>query len=224
MRFRNAVLIISTLCVLLPFAGQAVPIDAEVQDTPRQDELANLPDWHEIGLGFPANELITASDEEDLRIPCPLDHLGGVNYLITIQNMSQTFWTDLHYVADPETFFTNDDGEAQDLKAPGWTLAFRIDKVGLNQPLVFESMTQDNVFEPNEVWQFLVQDYSNALGLAPSLLDSWDSQNNQGQISFASIGGPPSSASIIAVPEPVTAMLLLISAGVVGLIRRISRY
>ncbi len=211
------------LSIFLPLIGQAVPVDAEVRDTARQDVLVNLPDWHELGIGFPQDELITASDEEDLRIPCPSDYLGGINYLITIVNQSENYWSNLHYVADPETTFTNDDGEAQDLKAPGWTLAFRIDSVGLNQPLVFESMTADNIFEPGETWQFLVQDYNNSLGLAPSLLDSWDGIN-QGQISNASAGGPPSSASIIAVPEPATAMLLFISAGVIGFYRRVRKY
>jgi hypothetical protein len=220
---RKIVLLISTLCVLLPLAGQAVPVDAEVRDTPRQDILVNHLGWHELGIGFPQDELITATDAEDLRIPCPTDYLGGINYLITIVNQSDIFWTDLHYVADPETTFTNDDGEAQDLKAPGWTLAFRIDNVGANQPLVFESMTADNIFEPGETWQFLVQDYNNSLGLAPSLLDSWDGIS-QGQISYASAGGPPSSASIIAVPEPATAMLLFVSAGVIGFYRRVRKY
>lgn len=207
MKKRNIFLIVALLTSLLPVT-RAVLVPAEVRDTPRQDLLEDLPGWHELGIGFPVDEeIITALDEVTLFDPCPLDKENGQNFTITIQNMSQTYWTDLHYVADPETTFTNDDGEAQDLTMPGWTLAFRIDNVGLNQPLVFESMAPDNIFEPGEIWEFVVQDYNNALGLPPSLLDSWDG-NAQGQISYASAGGPPSSASIIAIPEPSTIALI----------------
>ena len=217
---RIGLFLIGALMISIMPAALAIPVDAELRDTLRQDELVNLPDWHELGIGFPVDEDITASDEEYLgEEPCPTDYLGGLNYLVTIQNLSPNYWTDLHYVADPETTFTNDDGEAQDLKAPGWTLAFRIDKVGANQPLVFESMAQDNIFEPNEVWQFVVQDYQNANFLAPSLLDSWDGMS-QGQISYASAGGPPSSASIIAIPEPNAIVMILISGSGFIFIRR----
>jgi hypothetical protein len=136
--------------------------------------------------------------------------------------MGQCYWSNLVYVADPETTFSNDDGEAQDLKAPGWTLAFKIDNVGANTPLVYESMTQDNVFEPGEVWEFVVQEYSNSQGLAPSLLDSWDGVN-QGQIAYASSGGPPSSASIIAIPEPNVIVMVLMSGGGLLAVRRFFR-
>jgi hypothetical protein len=211
-------LTVAAIAGILP-ATLAVPIDAEVRDTPRQDVLENLPPWHELGVGFPDCEEITASDEEDPYVPCPNDYENGTNYKITIQNMGQCYWSNLVYVADPETTFSNDDGEAQDLKAPGWTLAFKIDNVGANTPLVYESMTQDNIFEPGEVWEFVVQDYNNTLGLAPSLLDSWDGVN-QGQIAHASAGGPPSSASIIAIPEPNVIVMVLMSGGGLLFVRR----
>jgi MYXO-CTERM domain-containing protein len=34
----------------------------------------------------------------------------------------------------------------------------RIDRIGDNQPLYFESMDQDGIFQAGETWQFIVQD------------------------------------------------------------------
>ena len=203
-------------------AALAVPVNAELRDTPRQDILVNYPDWHELGVGFPIDEAIGSSYTETQYVPCTGDYTGGQNYEVTITNLSQNFWSELHYVADPETSFTNDDGEAQDPTHPGWTLAFRIDAVEENTPLVYESMTQDNIFEPGEVWKFVVQEYSNSNQpwTSPDLLDSWNSQQGQGQISFASAGGPPSSASIIAIPEPNVIIMILVSAGGLLVVRR----
>ncbi|VGO15360.1 hypothetical protein PDESU_03943 [Pontiella desulfatans] len=217
---RMEILLVAAMAIGMVPVALAVPVPAQIWDSARQDPLEDLPGWHELGIGFPADEAIFATDVPDLYIPCPADYEGGQNYRITIQNLSPNHWTDLHYVADPQTTFSNDDGEAQDLTVPGWTLAFRIDSVGLNQPLVFESMTQDNIFEPGEVWEFVVQDYNNTLGLAPSLLDSWDGFG-QGRISYASDGGPPSSASIIAIPEPSTLAFMGVAGAIALFIRRL---
>jgi len=212
-------LLIALITISILPASWAVVVPAVVRDTPRQDPLMDHPgEWHEIGIGFPEDERIGASFEETTYIPCLDDYQGGQNYLVTITNMSQTTWTDLHYVADPETLFSNDDGEAQDLNVQGWTLAFRIDSVGVNTNLIFESMAQDNRFEPGEVWKFVVQEYSNSQGLNPDQLDSWDGIS-QGQISHAS-SGPPSSASIIAIPEPNVIVLVLMTGSGLLFIRR----
>ena len=212
-------LLIALITISILPASWAVVVPAEVRDTPQQDLLIDHPgEWHEIGIGFPEDERIEASFEETSYIPCHNDYQGGQNYLVTIRNMSQTTWTNLHYVADPETSFSNDDGEAQDLNVNGWTLAFRIDNTGVNTNLIFESMAQDNRFEPGEVWRFVVQEYSNSQGLNPDQLNSWDGVN-QGQISHAS-SGPPSSASIIAIPEPNVIVLVLMTGSGLLFIRR----
>jgi len=207
----SLVLIIAAMISLMPSA-LAIPVDAELMDVmERQDPLQDLPGWHELGPGFPIDEEITADSQPWEYIPCPNDYQGGVNFMVTIQNLSPNYWTDLHYVADPETSFSNDDGLAQDISAPGWTLAFRIDNVGMNTPLIWESQTQDNIFEPGEIWEFVVQDYSNSQGLPPSTLGSWDGVS-KGMISYASLNTSSSSASIIAIPEPGVVALMSIFA------------
>ena len=51
----------------------------------------------------------------------------------------------------------------------------------------------DGVWMPGETWTFIIIDYTNALGLPAALYDS---------IGVPSTLSPPSSGSIIAVPEP----------------------
>ena len=85
--------------------------------------------------------------------------------------------------------------------------AFRIDTVGVNTPLVSESITSDGIFEPGEIWSFIIDDYLNFGGLPAHLLDS---------VGVASLSGgePPSTGSIIAfaaVPELGTLLLLALS-------------
>ncbi len=122
----------------------------------------------------------------------------------------------LVYVADPETDLSNWDEWVGNQGKSDWEKAFAIDWGGENTPLVFESMTQDGIFESGEVWEFVLQDWSNSLG-GPG--DDFSSVGIAGD----STGWPPSTGSIIAIPEPATAMLLFVSAGVVGVIRRIRR-
>ena len=88
-------------------------------------------------------------------------------------------------------------------------LAFKIDRVGLNRPLVSESLLPNGVFEAGETWRFIIQDYTNALFLPASAL---------GSVGVPSFGDQMSSGSIIAIPEPVT--MVLLGMGGLGLTRR----
>ncbi len=203
---------VCTLCLAATVA-HAVPTDIDWQDG-RQDPL-RLPFFvHELGANppgaqvFPDEELITVDWEEPTEeIACQenYDPAGPGSWLLAITNQTPTFWTDLHYVADLETIITNDDG---------WVnggLAFRIDNLGVNTPLVFESMAPDLVFEPQEQWIFIVQNYGNQPGGPVGALDSIG-------VGAMSPLFPPSTGSIIAVPEPVT--LSLLAAGGLALVAR----
>ncbi|MFI4873165.1 MAG: hypothetical protein ACIARQ_15230, partial [Phycisphaerales bacterium JB061] len=85
---------------------------------------------------------------------------------------------------------------------------------GMNQNLVFESMTFDGILEPGETWQFIVQDYGNAAGLSP---DSFFSVGLAGDSPFA--GAIESSASIVStnIPAPASSVLGLMG---LALLRR----
>ena len=153
---------------------------------------------HELGNQppFPTGEWIISGWEESQYRPCPENEDSTLiaNVAVSITNMTNTFWRNLQYVADPETTLQNYDEYRVNSQ-----LAFLIDNVGVNTPLISESMKPDLVFEPGETWVFVIQDYQNSFGLAPSL--------------FASLGVPTagdqvSSGSIIAIPEPASLLIL----------------
>ena len=100
-----------------------------------------------------------------------------------MQNLNSISFSDVWYVAEPGTFFTNDDGTINGMHA------FQIDAVGANTPLISESINPNGIFEPGEFWTFIVQDYSNTAGLAAS--------------SFTEIGGVGNPAPHA--PESVSA-------------------
>ncbi len=166
----------------------------------------------ELGTGplFPLDELISAFATPTSIPACPpSDDPMTPNAVLVITNLSGRSWTDLFYVADPETMISNPDGRAMSFAAPGIeTQAFRIDTLGVNRTLIAETMTPDGVFEPGETWEVLIQDYSNGFGLPPSALDSLDFAGASGGVQI-------SSGSIVAlVPSPGSISL----AGLAGLV------
>jgi hypothetical protein len=87
-------------------------------------------------------------------------------------------------------------------------LAFEIDAVGANTPLVSEvGGSIAGVFEPGETWTFIIQDYTNTFGLSAALISS---------IGLPS-AGLASSGSIVAVPVPEPTPAALVGLGVLGL-------
>jgi hypothetical protein len=68
----------------------------------------------------------------------------------------------------------------------------KIDTVGANTPLIFESLTPDGIFEAGESWDFVVEDYFHTTASAPSEFES------PGAVGITSVGPLP-SASIIAI-------------------------
>ncbi len=164
---RTLIVILVALAVACPFA-MAVPVVVTSQDTPSQDPLIPHVDVHELGKpSFPPNELITASNVMTFYSPCRQNpDTPTPNFEVTIVNLTSVPWTELVYVADPETTLTNDDGIVNG------ELAFNIDWVGLNTPLVFESFVADTIFAPGETWKFVIQDYFNVAGVSPSAFGS----------------------------------------------------
>jgi hypothetical protein len=186
----------------------ANPVQVFTDPDVRQDDWV-INGWvEELGVGFPTDELISAQDlGVTSYIPCPVDYSGAglANVLVEIQNLSGRVWTELYYVADPNTSLSNMDEYMGQVGTIGFGLAFRIDAAGLNTPLVSESMTADGIFELGEFWTFVIQEYDHPT-LSASALGSLG-------VAGASNGSDPlSSGSIIAIPEPSAIALLGISA------------
>ena len=192
---------------LLASAAGAFPVATFFSDTPGCDVLSGPKLADELGFTppFPVACSITATYTFTNQAACPGSDLPPVpNALVFITNLSGRTFTDLWYVGELNTGFSNIDGMVNGAHA------FKIDAVGLNAPLVSESTLADGIFSPGETWEFIIDDYSNSFGLPPD--------------AFISIGVPSgggaSTGSIIAVPAPAAVSVLLGAAGATTLRRR----
>ncbi len=226
LKLNRSMLSVSLISLL---ASQAYALPAKVVhiETPQCDVLSIPTDVHEIGhfAEFPANEALSSADIGSTFLPVcqATDDPTTPDAIVDIRNLSGIAWQEVWYVADQETNITNFDGEANDILSPPVQEAFRIDYMisdpgGSHHPLLSESMTPDGIWEPGESWQFVLQDYTNTLGLPASAISS---------IGVGTASGTPatgiidSSGSIIAIaiPEPASAMLGL-SALIAGFLPR----
>jgi len=206
----NAIATLGALGVaLIAPAAFAFPVTTVFTDIPGAcDPLAGPLHTDELGLAppFPADETIDAFSAQTGLIACPADDPSIPNQLIRITNLTGRYFDNLWYVGEVDSSFSNVDGLVNGADA------FEIDAVGVNRPLVGESMTADGVFEPGEVWQFIVDDYTHLAGAPPDL--------------FLSLGVPSgigiSTASIVAteIPTPGSMAILLGAGGVVVTRRR----
>lgn len=215
---KKVIVISIFMALVLSLSGTASAVSTPITwfDIGNQDWLW-LPDIvEELGVNppgaapFPANELIGAYYYQDTTYtPClqNADNTGIPNPVVGIINLTKTAFTNVWYVSDPETTLANDDGWINN------ELAFKIDSVGFNQPLIMESLIVDGIFQPGETWEFVIQDYVNTLGLSPAAFSSVG-------VGLFSGGDQVSTGSIIAIPVPGAFLLGSIGAGLVGWLRR----
>ena len=216
----------SFVASLLGSLAFAVPAQVYYDDTEHCDPLFVPTDVDELGIGqsvagaivgpFPKDEEITAFAIEEYMPACMhSDDPDKVDSIVSITNLTvpQRSFSELWYVANPNTYISNWDGLVGQVGSAdlGSGPAFRIDNVGHNRPLLSESGTADGIFEPGETWKFVVQDYdAGSLGLDAAAFTSIG-------VAGGSLGGGKSSGSIIGIPMrvPEPSGLALLAIGLV---------
>ena len=200
----------------------ANPVDGVYFDAPGCDDHGDRLAVEELGTGtlFPQDELISAfATITDMSACAMTDDASVANMLVRITNLSGQDWTDLFYVGDGETTFSNVDGFASTNELPPpnslLTQAFRIDAVGDNRNLVSESMGADGIFQAGETWQFIIQDFVNTDGVGA---DSMGSLDFAGGSSF--FGDALSSGSIVQFVVPAPGSTALAGLGALVAVRR----
>ncbi len=204
---KNTTVLLTAACLAAP--AMAFPVNGTYFDDPNHcDNHGTLLIVEEIGRApmFPTTCRITASWAFSSVTACPMtDNPNIPNVEIRITNISGRVWTDLFYVGNIETSFSNYDGFGVSTTSPAGAhgLAVKIDSVGGNTPLIFESGAADGIFSVGESWVFVLQDWGNGVGFAPDMLDSLDFAG----FSFISSG------SIVATMVPAPGSLAFLAAG-----------
>ncbi len=204
-------------CVLpLLISGQALayPVTLATTNVAFCDPIGEVKTYgaHELGHKppFPTDESLESLASVVDQPVCidasgsAVSHVGDLalpDYRVTITNTSGVDRENLYFVADETLDFGNVDG----IINGGY--AFRIDNVGLNTPLIFESKLVDNIFQAGETWQFIVQDWAHG---APNTFDSLGVGSGSSTV-------PASTASIVSTIVPEPASLALLVTGLAGL-------
>lgn len=186
--------LIAGACLVLPGAVSALPVTLNSVANINQCDILTVPRLvDELGppLGFPIDELIAFDPVNTGFTPnCGAAQVANAtHYEIVMINNSGRSFSDVWFVADSPNFWVGEyDGSVNN--GP----AMRIDSSGVNQPLISESMTANEIFEPGETWIFRINNW-----VAPQqpVLGS------PARVGDVSIGDISSNASIIANPEPV---------------------
>lgn len=197
--------IILTTLVASLLAAPAMAILVEVSSVNGPEDPLSVNGWvDEFGdtpFQFPVDFFDSDSWDYTTYTPCSEtpDDPDIPNVWVGIRNYTGRDFPALYYVSDPETSLTNYDGWVNGQEA------FRIDAVGINTPLVHEDILQDGIFQDGELWEFVIQDYTNSLGGLPNDITSVASVAN------SSAGNDGSTGSIIT-PEPATILLLALGS------------
>jgi hypothetical protein len=202
----KSALTLTLVVALAASTALAVPTTVTHQDIPNCCDFLFVPtNVDELGeVIFPANELITATEIPTPIVACPSQPNNQIaSVQVSITNLTGRSFSNLWYVADPETTITNKDGLVNG------ELAFKIDAVGLNQSLVFESINTNGVFEPGEQWDFVIDGFFNTFGLPASQMESIG-------VGPFSAGDSDSTGSIIASPIPEPTAFLLAAAALIS--------
>jgi len=206
--------------------ARGVPVSGEFAEDARGDLIAHQLLSHELGDMnlFPGTDVIAYhAHRHHFPVGVPEDGIAN-DWTVHMTNVSGRAWKDLFFVADHGATIGNADGRVQDLLgAPGvMTDAFRIDALGSNPNLLFESISQDGIFQPFEEWEFAVTNFGTGFNSVPPALISPGHFAGSSQIS----GFTGTNASIVgtaaAVPEPSTGILVIIAA-IAGLMQRRER-
>ncbi len=228
--FKKTLSLLSSLAVVT-FASQAQALPTKVVhlDTPGCDTLfipENVDEIGNVGV-FPADEALFATDQGSANFaPCPTSDIAGfADPVVEIRNLSGRDWLEVWYVANPETTITNYDGEANDITFAPLQEAFRIDNDildpgGINHSLIFESITPDGIWESNESWRFILQDYTNLLGLSPAAINSLGVGNASGPGAAGFITSSGSIIGITQIPEPSACLLMVLGLAAASMFRK----
>ena len=218
MTFQKVNYLALSLLSFLAFSSATVarPVSVVHVDTPQCDFLQIPDDVDELGhfSQFPADEAIDSVDAGFWNPVCFGTDLPLPDPVVEVRNLTGRAWTEVWYVANPETTITNFDGEANEIGFPPLQEAFRIDNDisdpnGGHHPLVFES-NPNGIWDIGETWRFVLQDYMNVLNLPPSAINSIGVGNAS---AVDASGAITSSGSLIGipVPEPATCALMWLS-------------
>ena len=179
-------------------------------DDPHCDVLGVPAFVEEIGVGGDAGGPFPMSDSLeslDLGVGLPVCAASNDPFIpdlvVAILNTSGRSFPEVWYVADSTTSLSNVDGLAGEGGGPATLSAFKIDTVGDNQPLTFESLTEDGIWESGEVWYFVIQDFENSSGAGPA---------DFGSLGMSSAGSS-SSASILVEGVPFTGVTTVADSG-----------
>ncbi len=146
---------------------------AYVNDPTSCDPFFGPPISDEIGEGtvglppfgpFPIPEELDVLSQTFAELgTCPSFNGAAVDFVIEIRNLSGKSWEHVVYVTDSGLGIGGHDGFVNGEQA------VEIDTFGVNVVLLSESIIADNIWQPLEIWEFVLQDFG---GPGPFTLNS----------------------------------------------------